>query len=203
MSVHATAATHVRLSCFRFSWRFGRFAFTNDGSFVYINKVWKVMTLVQSYNRYRCNRLWKLIGLWDVEAPTFLRNRLVDGCKVIRTIKEIGNRIRDFPTFGTVLTAHDDEYNNTIVDFLECYASSCLYLKPCLWDRTLVRRYRLGLSIRYNSYFSTETNYGFRNVVLNKNEQEQSTLFYITYKFSLYLTGITIHLRCVARNSDH
>jgi hypothetical protein len=26
---------------------------------------------------------------------------------------------------------------------------------------------------------------------------------YVTYKFSSYFTGNTIHLRCVARNSDH
>jgi hypothetical protein len=26
---------------------------------------------------------------------------------------------------------------------------------------------------------------------------------YLTYKFSSYFAGSTIHLRCVARNSDH
>jgi hypothetical protein len=31
----------------------------------------------------------------------------------------------------------------------------------------------------------------------------RSTFFYITYTFSSYLTGSTIHLLCVARNSDH
>jgi hypothetical protein len=33
--------------------------------------------------------------------------------------------------------------------------------------------------------------------------ERRSTFFYITYKFSSYLTGNTIHLRSVARNSDH
>jgi hypothetical protein len=32
---------------------------------------------------------------------------------------------------------------------------------------------------------------------------ELVTFFYITYKFSTYLTGNTIHLHYVARNSDH
>jgi hypothetical protein len=33
--------------------------------------------------------------------------------------------------------------------------------------------------------------------------QRWSTFFYITYKFSLYHTGNTIHIRSAARNSDH
>jgi hypothetical protein len=33
--------------------------------------------------------------------------------------------------------------------------------------------------------------------------QRRSTFFYVTYKFSSYLTGNTIHLSSVARNSDH
>jgi hypothetical protein len=32
---------------------------------------------------YPCNRLWRAIGLRDVEALTLLDNRLIDGGKVV------------------------------------------------------------------------------------------------------------------------
>jgi hypothetical protein len=38
---------------------------------------------------------------------------------------------------------------------------------------------------------------------LTTRQQRRSTFFYITYTFSSYLIGSTIHHRCVARNSDH
>jgi hypothetical protein len=38
---------------------------------------------------------------------------------------------------------------------------------------------------------------------LTTRPQRRFTFFYITYKFSSYLTGNTTHLRSVARNSDH
>jgi hypothetical protein len=41
-----------------------------------------LLLLLLLLKSYSCNRLWKPIGMWDVEAPTFcLDNRLTDGGK--------------------------------------------------------------------------------------------------------------------------
>jgi hypothetical protein len=34
-----------------------------------------------------CNRPWRSIGLWDVEAPTFSRHQLTDGGKVVSPMR--------------------------------------------------------------------------------------------------------------------
>jgi hypothetical protein len=47
---------------------------------------------------YPCNRPWRPIGLWDVEAPTFsLDNRLTDGGKVTSHMRWSPFTIRTIP----------------------------------------------------------------------------------------------------------
>jgi hypothetical protein len=52
-----------------------------------IFRVWSLRTLIHPFQKNKkscpCNRPWRPIGLWDVEAPTFsVDSRLTDGGKV-------------------------------------------------------------------------------------------------------------------------
>jgi hypothetical protein len=38
---------------------------------------------------YPCNRPWKPVGLWDVEAATFLDSRLIDGSEVVSLLRQL------------------------------------------------------------------------------------------------------------------